>query len=137
MIVVIVWLCLVTVGNHVHGTVITISNSGTNSTMCCINGTCACSSLYNALASIENNTVINITSKVVLLHTMVYMKSGNLKHNITITSEEGAMVMCDNTGVYFVNFVVMLLLKQSDGIVALLPIQICQQSLFIWLLMFL
>ena len=91
------WLCAVIVSHHVHGTVVTIHNEGDNSTSCCTDGNCACSSLYNALLSIKNNTVVNITSLSVSLNNCVYFGSGNIK-NITIISNSGATVMCNNTG---------------------------------------
>ena len=94
------WLCvIIIVSHHVHGirTVVTIHNEGDNSASCCTNGYCACSSLYNALLSIKNNTVVNITSPSVSLNNYVYFRSGNIK-NITIISNSGATVMCNNTG---------------------------------------
>ena len=89
-----VWLCLIT--HVVYGKVITVNNNGDNSTNCCVNGTCPCSSLSSALHDVSDNTVINITSESVTLHDIVGMGSGNL-NNITITGN-GATIMCNNTG---------------------------------------
>ena len=89
-----VWLCLIT---HVACDVfITVNNNGDNSSSCCVNGTCPCSSLSSALHNVSDNTVINITSESVTLHDIVGMGSGNLSH-ITITGN-GATIMCNNTG---------------------------------------
>ena len=98
MILVITLLCLVPIGQTVHGTVITVNENGRSSPVCCVYGTCVCSSFYNALSSIKNNTVINITSQAISLHTNVSIGSGNLMYNITITSKDGTVVMCNNTG---------------------------------------
>ena len=95
-----VWLCVIMVTHHVHGTVVTINNNGADSSSCCIDGNCACSSLYAALSSINNNTVINITSSSVSLHKHVYFGPGNI-NNITIISNNGAIVTCNNTGTMF------------------------------------
>ena len=95
-----VWLCVIMVTHHVHATVVTINNNGADSSSCCIDGNCACSSLYTALSSINTNTVINITSSSVSLHKHVYFGSGNI-NNITIISNNGATVMCNNTGTMF------------------------------------
>ena len=104
--VIITWLCLITAGQYTHGKVISISNSGNGSTLCCTNGACQCNSLYTALSSIESNTTINITSQAVFLNTPVFIRPGNLiKNNITITSSVGAIVMCNNIGlVYYGGF---------------------------------
>ena len=88
-----VWLCLIT---HAACDVITVNNNGLNSTSCCVNGTCSCSSLSSALHDVSDNTVINITSESVTLHDIVGMGSGNL-NNITITGN-GATIMCNNNG---------------------------------------
>ena len=88
------------VSYHVHSTVVTINNKGDDSSSCCTNGNCTCSSLYTALSSIKNNTVINITSPSVSLHNYVQFGSGNI-NNITIISNNGATVMCNNTGTIF------------------------------------
>ena len=69
-----VWLCLIT---HVAcDVVITVNNNGSDSTNCCVNGTCPCSSLSSALHDVSDNTVINITSESVTLHDIVGMGSG-------------------------------------------------------------
>ena len=80
---------------HVKSKVITVNNSGSNSTTCCINGTCLCNSLYDALNSIENETIVNITSKSVSLEDEVnileYFDNVKIKGN-------NAVVMCKNKG---------------------------------------
>ena len=104
--VIITWFCLITAGQYIHGKVISISNSGNGSTLCCTNGACQCNSLFTALSSIESNTTINITSQAVFLNIPVMIQPGNfIKYNITITSSVGAIVMCNNTGlVYYGGF---------------------------------
>ena len=88
------------VSHQVLGKVVTINNSGANSPSCCSNGICVCSSLYEALSSIENNTVVNITLPAVPLNRSVSI-IGSLS-NITITSVSNATIMCNNIGaVYF------------------------------------
>ena len=95
-----VLICLIILTSHcvcVHSKVINInSNNGNDSTECCVNGTCRCSSLYTALLNITNNTIINITSKSVALHNTATMGSGNLT-NITITGSN-VTIMCNNSG---------------------------------------
>ena len=81
----------------VHSKVINInSNDGNESTECCVDGDCMCSSLYTALLSITSNTIINITSKSVALHNTTTMGSGKLT-NITITGSN-VTIMCNNSG---------------------------------------
>jgi len=87
-----VWIII----EMVCGKVITINNNGRNITECCEKGMCLCSSINAALSSINNNTVVTITSKMVPLTVRTLMGSGNL-HNITITGN-GATIMCNNSG---------------------------------------
>ena len=95
-----VLICLIIFTSHcvcVHSKVIIInSNNGNDSTECCVNGTCACSSLYTALSNITSNTTINITSESVSLNNATTMESGNLT-NITITGSD-VTIMCNNSG---------------------------------------
>ena len=42
------------------------SGSGYLSNLCCVYGNCCCPSLYTALVSLTNNSLINITSDVTL-----------------------------------------------------------------------
>ncbi|XP_065892222.1 uncharacterized protein [Dysidea avara] len=91
-----VWFCVVTVYcfvSGIHSKVITVGNT---SIECCMNGTCLCASLHYALQNLENDSIINITSESVTLHTTTPIGSGNL-HNITITGN-GATIMCNNSG---------------------------------------
>jgi len=89
-----VWVWLII--HVVYGTTITINNDGKDSVDCCMKETCLCSSLSSALHYMQNNTVINITSKLVMLHDILEMGSGHLS-NITITGN-GVTIMCNNTG---------------------------------------
>ena len=93
--IIIIWLCSITITQCIHGKVITVDNSGSNYSVCCTNGTCVCNSLYNALSSIESNTVINITSLNVTLNTDVKIRQ---VYNVMIIGTAGTMVMCNNTG---------------------------------------
>ena len=89
-----VCLCLIT--HVVYGTTtITVNNNCSHSDNNC-EGNSSCTSLPCALKKLQNNTVINITSKVVTLNDIVGMGSGNLS-NITITGN-GTTIMCNNTG---------------------------------------
>ena len=81
----------------VHSKVIIVnSNNGNDTTECCVNGECACSSLSTALLSIDNNTIINITSQSVALNNTTIMGSGKLT-NFTITGSN-VTIMCNNSG---------------------------------------
>ena len=95
IIIICIWLFSIAMTQCIHGKVITINNSGSNSSLCCMDGICACNSLPNALSSIESNTVINITSQVVTLNIDVVMR---YIYNVTIIGANGTMVMCNNTG---------------------------------------
>ena len=90
------WLCLIMADQPTYSKVIIINNDGTNTTECCVNGTCPCNSLHLALQNLTSNAIINITSESVTLHTTTPIGSGNL-HNITITGN-GATIMCNNSG---------------------------------------
>ena len=63
---------------------------------CCIEGTCLCGSLFTALCHIGSNSVINITSSV-MLQSLTYMGNGYLS-NITIVGNN-ITVACNNSGV--------------------------------------
>ena len=90
-------ICLIILtSQHVYSKVITINTTGGSDSKCCVKGRCPCSSLSTALHGVTSNTVINITSQSVTLHSNVKMGSGHL-NNITITSCD-ATVMCNNTG---------------------------------------
>ena len=93
-----VLICLIILTSQcVHSKVIIVnSNNGNDSTECCINGTCTCSSLSTALLNITNNTIINITSESVALNNTTTMGSGKLT-NITITGSN-VTIMCNNSG---------------------------------------
>jgi len=92
----ITWMCLMMGGELVYSKVVTIDNNGNRTFECCVEGLCSCNSFHYALSSIENNTFITITSKVISLPLRAIMGSGNL-HNITITGN-GATIMCNNSG---------------------------------------
>ena len=93
----VIWISLITIIQHVHSyKVITVNNSGSNSTTCCMNGTCLCNSFHDALQSIESNTTVIITSEFVLLEDSVYVGVEYL-HNVTLTGND-AVVMCNNKG---------------------------------------
>ena len=100
MVIISVLICLIIFISQcvcVHSKVINInSDNGNDSTECCVNGDCMCSSLYIALLNITNNTIINITSKSVALHNTTTMGSGKLT-NITITGSN-VTIMCNNSG---------------------------------------
>ena len=97
--VIIMCFCFITITQQVHSKVVTVNNIGSNSTTCCMKGSCLCNSLYDALQSIDNNTIINITSDSVLLEAYAYSRLEHL-YNITITGND-IMVMCNNKGSMF------------------------------------
>ena len=81
----------------VHSKVIIVnSNTGNDKTECCVDGECACSSLYTALLNIDNNTIINITSKLIALKNATTMRSDKLT-NITVTGSN-VTIMCNYSG---------------------------------------
>ena len=93
----VIWISLITIIQHVHSyKVITVNNSGSNSTTCCMNGTCLCNSFHDALQSIESNTTVIITSEFVLLEDSVYVGIEYL-HNVTLIGND-VVVMCNNKG---------------------------------------
>ena len=61
---------------------------------CCIYGNCSCQSLYNALANLTSNVLINITTDVELSS---IIQRVNLA-NITITGYNNPTVNCNNSG---------------------------------------
>ena len=99
---VIVWIILVVIRHQIGGNVITVDNHGNNSTKCCVVGQCHCSSLFNALESISNSTIIKITSESVELHNHTSVIS---KSNITITGND-AVICCNNSGSVFFLFTI-------------------------------
>ena len=94
--VIMICFCFFTIIQQVHSKVVTLSNIGSNSSTCCIKGSCLCSSLYDALQSIENNTIVKITLHTVLLEDAAYIGVEYL-NNVTITGNN-VMVMCNNKG---------------------------------------
>ena len=76
--------------------IIVNSNNGNGSTECCVNGECACSSLFTALLNVDNNTFIIITSESVVLNSITTMGSGRLT-NLTITGSN-VTIMCNYSG---------------------------------------
>ena len=93
-------ICLIILVSHcscAHSKVIIVnSNNGNDNTECCVHGECACSSLYTALLNIDNNTIINITSKLIALNNTTTMGSDKLT-NITITGSN-VTIMCNYSG---------------------------------------
>ena len=79
--------------------VIEVNNEGNDSSSCCIKGACLCGSLHAALYHANHNSVINITSSLVMLQNVTYMHmvKGYL-NNVTITGNE-VTVACNNSGV--------------------------------------
>ena len=75
---------------------IEVNNKGNDSSSCCMEGTCLCSSLFEALLNVEDDTVINITSSLVTLHNITHMGSGH--NNVTIIGSN-ITVACNDSGV--------------------------------------
>ena len=89
------WLCLIIAGQHTHSKVITVNSRGSTSATCCTGELCMCGSLYQALLSTGSNTIINITSQTISLHSLASMQQRN---NVTITSSVDSTIKCNNTG---------------------------------------
>ena len=91
------WMILFTLCQSKY---IEVNSEGNNSTDCCINGTCPCGSLYEALCYVENNTIINITSSVVTLHNVITMLNvGNIKiigNKVTIACNDSGWLECSS-----------------------------------------
>ena len=84
----ITWLLLTTLRiaeGHDHNKVITVDSNSNDNDTCCVTGGCPCGSLTLALQNLTSNSIINITSESVTLHTTTPIGSRNL-HNITITA---------------------------------------------------
>jgi len=78
--------------------IIIVNNDGVDSAECCGNGTCPCSSLFNALQNLANNTVV-IISDSVPLEKLAPMGQGEL-HNITITGNDVTIECNDEAAIY-------------------------------------
>ena len=61
---------------------------------CCIHGKCSCPSLYNALANLTSNVLINITTDVTLFSIISLVDLAN----ITITGHNNPTVNCNSSG---------------------------------------
>ena len=81
----------------VHGKTITVSNNGTISVPCCINGDdCTCSSLEYALQNIDRSTtLINITSSLVVLNNPVNITKLD---TIKLVGNNDTVISCNDTG---------------------------------------
>ena len=90
----IILMIALTIQNVQSKVIIVNTNGGNESTTCCANGECPCSSLSTALQNVTNNTIINITSEEIKLEGDIEIGSGNLT-NITITSQM-AMIICSS-----------------------------------------
>ena len=97
---VLITLMITFTSQHVQSKVITVNtNEGSESTKCCIQGDCLCSSLSFALNKMEgSNTIVNITSEAIALNDNIEIGSDNL-NNITITSQM-TTITCSNTTIY-------------------------------------
>ena len=78
-----------------HEKIITVNNNGTDLARCCTEGECNCSSLYEALQSLNDNTNIRIMSKFITLNSVVEIR--NVK-NIKITGSNNSIIMCSSRG---------------------------------------
>ena len=61
---------------------------------CCIYGSCSCPSLYNALANLTSNVMINVTTDVILSSVISLVDLAN----IAITGHNNPTVNCNNSG---------------------------------------
>ena len=100
ILIVIVCIILVTNCHQVESKNITVNNNGRNTTECCVDGKCPCSSLFSSLQNITDSTTIIITSESVELHSNTMLNSTS---DITITSNK-TLIKCNNTGsISFIN----------------------------------
>ena len=101
-----VWVLLLLMEIHcqlAYSRSITISDYGSNSTRCCVDGDdCSCSSLQYALQKIrKDTTLINIISSKVLLPTIVTITN---QITIEIVGNYDTVVACNDTGrILFLN----------------------------------
>ena len=90
-------LMIILVSQNVQSKVIIVNTSeGNESTTCCVDGECPCSSLSIALQNMESDTTIIIMSKAIQVESDVMIGSGNL-NNITITSSITTITCTDIT----------------------------------------
>ena len=84
---------------NVQSKVIIVNTSGgSESTKCCIDGICPCSSLSIALQNVNSDTIIIITSKAIEVKDDIKIGSGSL-NNVTITSSI-ATITCTSITIY-------------------------------------
>ena len=103
-----VLICLITLCQSKY---IEVNNEGDDSSSCCIEGTCLCSSLFTALYHADSNSVINITSSLVMLQNVTYMHKGiGYLNNVTIIGQE-VTVACNNSGVLSCSYCHNILIK--------------------------
>ena len=92
-------LMIILISQNVQSKVIIVNTSGGNeSTVCCVDGDCPCSSLSVALQNMESDTTIIIASKAVQVESDIKIGSGNL-NNITIMSSI-TTITCTNITIY-------------------------------------
>ena len=106
----IVWIIFIAASQHVGSNkVIIINNDGNKSAVCCVEGNCSCSSLFEAFNGINNSTIVIITSESVKLDNHSVIETPAIKSNITITGNN-TTIKCNNTGsvriVNSLNFVI-------------------------------
>ena len=82
------------VNNNVTRVVSNDSVSYADRNLCCIYGNCSCPSLYNALANVTGNVLINITTDVELSSRISLSDLVNIK----ITGHNNPTVKCSNSG---------------------------------------
>ena len=100
MLSVLIILMITLASQNVQSKVITVNTSGGNeSTVCCVDGKCPCSSLSAALQNVTSNTIINITSEEITLKDNITMVSANVK-DITITSQIFTNITCYSNTTY-------------------------------------
>ena len=78
----------------VHDDDLVISHDEEVLATCCIHGNCSCPSLYNALANLTSNVLINIATDVTLSSVILLVNFAN----ITITGHNNPTVNCNNSG---------------------------------------
>ena len=78
------------------------SGEDDNSHICCVYGSCPCSSLDHALANLTSNVLINITTDVTLILSS-FIKVSDIE-NVTIIGHNNPTVNCEDFGRIHLNF---------------------------------
>ena len=96
---IVIYLILLT-GQMTHGKVIIIDiTNGSNSSECCVEGNCTCTSLSIALLNMSSDTTVNIVSQSIVLEITIKIGSDHVSslNNISIVGNN-TVITCNNYG---------------------------------------